>query len=81
MVGQSKAWRSNGTDALLGSAEQVVARQDDLQIPNANNQAERVLHWANVQQKISGSLLSALAAVFHGQLFLVAWVPEVVRNE
>jgi transposase len=97
---QSKA--KNLLDALLGRAEQVLALLDDLQIPFTNNQAERDLRWAKVQQKISGTfrsatgvtafcrirsylstmhkqghpMLSALAAVFHGQPLPVAWGPE-----
>ena len=54
---QSKA--KNLLDALLVRAEQVLALLDDLQIPFTNNQAERDLRWAKVQQKISGTFRSA----------------------
>jgi len=92
----------NLLDALLGRAEQVLALLDDLSIPFTNNQAERDLRMAKVQQKISGTfrsatgasafcrirsylstmhkqghpMLAALAAVFHGHPFPVAWSPE-----
>jgi transposase len=97
---QSQA--KNLLDALLLRAEQVLALLDDLRIPFTNNQAERDLRLAKVQQKIAGtfrsatgatafcrirsylstmqkqghSMLSALAAVFHGQPLPVAWEPE-----
>jgi len=54
---QSKA--KNLLDALMARAEQVLALLDDLQIPFTNNQAERDLRWAKVQQKISGTFRSA----------------------
>lgn len=57
---QSKA--KNLLDALLGRAEQVLALLDDLSIPFTNNQAERDLRWAKVQQKISGTFRSATGA-------------------
>ena len=50
---QSQA--KNLLDAMLGRAEQVLALLDDLRIPFTNNQAERDLRWAKVQQKISGT--------------------------
>src|SRR5712691_6290887 len=50
---QSKA--KNLLDALLGRAEQVLALLDDLRIPFTNNQAERDLRLAKVQQKIAGT--------------------------
>jgi hypothetical protein len=49
----------NLLDALLGRAEQVLALLDDLRIPFTNNQAERDLRMAKVQQKISGTFRSA----------------------
>jgi transposase len=49
----------NLLDALLVRAEQVLALLDDLSIPFTNNQAERDLRWAKVQQKISGTFRSA----------------------
>src|SRR5690349_10985041 len=57
---QSKA--KNLLDALLLRAEQVLALLDDLRIPFTNNQAERDLRWAKVQQKISGTFRSATGA-------------------
>src|SRR6266702_4772140 len=54
---QSKA--KNLLDALLGRAEQVLALRDSLRIPFTNNQAQRDLRWAKVQQKISGTFRSA----------------------
>src|SRR5207245_10164195 len=54
---QSQA--KNLLDALLGRADQVLALLDDLRIPFTNNQAERDLRWAKVQQKISGTFRSA----------------------
>src|SRR6266568_3076308 len=54
---QSQA--KNLLDALLLRAEQVPALLDDLRIPFTNNQAERDLRWAKVQQKISGTFRSA----------------------
>jgi transposase len=53
---QSQA--KNLLDALLLRAEQVLALLDDLRIPFTNNQAERDLRWAKVQQKISGTFRS-----------------------
>jgi transposase len=49
----------NLLDALLRRAEQVLALLDDLSIPFTNNQAERDLRMAKVQQKISGTFRSA----------------------
>jgi len=57
---QSKA--KNLLDALLLRAEQVLALLDDLSIPFTNNQAERDLRWAKVQQKIAGTFRSATGA-------------------
>lgn len=57
---QSKA--KNLLDALLTRAEQVLALLDDLRIPFTNNQAERDLRMAKVQQKISGTFRSACGA-------------------
>ncbi len=54
---QSKA--KNLLDALMARAEQVLALLDDLRIPFTNNQAERDLRWAKVQQKIAGTFRSA----------------------
>src|SRR6266702_1981017 len=56
-LAQSQA--KNLLDALLLRAEQVLALLDDLRIPFTNNQAERDLRWAKVQQKISGTFRSA----------------------
>jgi hypothetical protein len=49
----------NLLDALLVRAEQVLGILDDLRIPFTNNQAERDLRMAKVQQKISGTFRSA----------------------
>jgi hypothetical protein len=42
-----------------GPERQMLALLDDLRIPFSNNQAERDLRWAKVQQKISGTFRSA----------------------
>src|SRR5450755_3168183 len=61
--GRSKQSRAkNLRDALMARAEQVLARLSDLSIPFTNNQAERDLRWAKVQQKISGTFRSATGA-------------------
>jgi transposase len=91
----------NLLDDLLRRAEQVLAFLDDLSRPFTNNQAERDLRMAKVQQKIAGTfrsedgatafchirsylstmrkqgqmMLAALAAVFAGQPFPIAWAP------
>jgi transposase len=57
---QSKA--KNLLDALLSRADQVLALLDDLSIPFTNNQAERDLRMAKVQQKIAGTFRSATGA-------------------
>jgi transposase len=48
----------NLLDAFLKRAEQVLAFLDDLSRPFTNNQAERDLRMAKVQQKISGTFRS-----------------------
>jgi transposase len=48
----------NLLDELLRRAEQVLAFLDDLSIPFTNNQAERDLRMAKVQQKIAGTFRS-----------------------
>jgi transposase len=48
----------NLLDAFLHRAEQVLAFLDDLSLPFTNNQAERDLRMAKVQQKISGTFRS-----------------------
>lgn len=52
----------NLLDALLLRAEQVLALLDDLRIPFTNNQAERDLRLAKVQQKIAGTFRSDTGA-------------------
>jgi transposase len=84
---QSKA--KNLLDALLTRAEQVLAILDDLRIPFTNNQAERDLRMAKVQQKIAGTFRSATGATAfcrirsylstmqkQGHPLPVAWAPE-----
>jgi transposase len=56
---QKQSQAKNLLDALLGRAEQVLALLDDLRIPFTNNQAERDLRLAKVQQKVSGTFRSA----------------------
>jgi transposase len=91
----------NLLDDFLRRAEQALAFLDDLSRPFTNNQAERDLRMAKVQQKIAGTfrsedgatafchirsylstmrkqgqtMLAALAAVFAGQPFPIAWAP------
>lgn len=52
----------NLLDALLGQAERVLGFLSDLRVPFTNNQAERDLRMAKVQQKISGTFRSAAGA-------------------
>jgi hypothetical protein len=59
---QKQSQAKNLLDALLLRAEQVLARLIDLRIPFTNNQAERDLRWAKVQQKIAGTFRSATGA-------------------
>ncbi len=61
-AGTNKARPRNGTGALLEGADHALARLYDLCIPFMNNQAERDLSMAKVQQKISGSFRSATGA-------------------
>jgi len=55
---QAQTEAKNLLDALLHRAHQVLAFLDDLRIPFTNNQAERDLRMAKVQQKISGTFRS-----------------------
>lgn len=58
----------NLLDALLLRAEQVLAFMDDLSLPFTNNQAERDLRMAKVQQKISGTFRSYQGATCFGRI-------------
>ena len=49
---QKQSQAKNLLDALMARAEQVLALLDDLRIPFTNNQAERDLRWAKVQQRL-----------------------------
>ncbi len=59
---QKQSQAKNLLDALMARAEQVLALLDDLRIPFTNNQAERDLRWAKVQQKMAGTFRSATGA-------------------
>jgi hypothetical protein len=52
----------NLLDALLRHSARVLAFLDDLTVPFTNNQAERDLRRAKVQQKIAGTFRSTTGA-------------------
>jgi hypothetical protein len=59
---QRQSPAKNLLDALLHRAEQVLAFVEDGAVPFTNNQAERDLRMAQVQQKISGTFRSPAGA-------------------
>ncbi|MGH2485628.1 MAG: IS66 family transposase [Ktedonobacterales bacterium] len=58
----------NLLDALLQQSDRVLAFVDDLTIPFTNNQAERDLRMAKVQQKIAGTFRSEAGATAYCRL-------------
>ena len=58
----------NLLDALLQHSERVLAFLDDLGIPFTNNQAERDLRMAKVQQKVAGTFRSETGATAYCRL-------------
>jgi transposase len=58
----------NLLDALLQHSERVLAFLDDLTIPFTNNQAERDLRPAKVQQKVAGTFRSETGATAYCRL-------------
>jgi hypothetical protein len=58
----------NLLDALLRHSDRVLAFLDDLSLPFTNNQAERDLRMAKVQQKIAGTFRSAPGATAYCRL-------------
>jgi transposase len=58
----------NLLDALLQHSERVLAFMDDLTIPFTNNQAERDLRPAKVQQKVAGTFRSETGATAYCRL-------------
>jgi len=58
----------NLLDALLRQSDRVLAFVDDLTIPFTNNQAERDLRMAKVQQKVAGTFRSDAGATAYCRL-------------
>ena len=58
----------NLLDALLQHSDRVLAFVDDLTIPFTNNQAERDLRMAKVQQKVAGTFRSDVGATAYCRL-------------
>jgi transposase len=58
----------NLLDALLQHSDQVLAFLDELTIPFTNNQAERDLRMAKVQQKVAGTFRSETGATAYCRL-------------
>lgn len=58
----------NLLDALLRHSDRVLAFLDDLSVPFTNNQAERDLRMAKVQQKVAGTFRGETGATAYCRL-------------